>query len=59
MSSTGELIACFRDAVDFIGTTAAADDLPRWRKNLHQVERDVFGLSDVTLIELPSWVEDD
>lgn len=52
------LVDCFREAVDFT-TDAKAEDLPRFRANLHRVERDVFGMNDPTEIELPSWVEDD
>ena len=52
------LIACFRDAVEFT-MDAKADDLPRYRANLHRVERDMFGIDTPTEIELPRWVDDD
>jgi hypothetical protein len=50
------LIERFRSAVDVWADGAAADDLPRYVRNLHQVERDMF-VVDETEIELPSWVE--
>jgi len=50
------LISCFREAVDFT-MDAKAVDLPRYRANLHRVERDLFGVDTPTEIELPQWVE--
>lgn len=49
------LLARFRAAVDCWSGDARADELPRIVANLHQVERDVFGVEE-TEIELPSWV---
>ena len=39
----GDLLGCFREAVDFT-MDAKAVDLPKYRANLHRVERDVFGV---------------
>lgn len=50
------LIARFRDAVDMFAATAYADDLPKYVRNLHQVESDMFVVAE-TDIELPSWVD--
>lgn len=52
------VVDVFRHAVDFT-MDAKAEDLPKWRANLHRVERDIFGIDDPTEIELPSWVCDD
>jgi hypothetical protein len=52
------LIATFREAVDFT-MDAKADDLPKFRANLHRVERDMFGIEEPTVIELPSWIDDE
>lgn len=52
-----ELVACFRQAVDFTDD-AKSDRLPQWIANLHRVERDSFGIDVPTEIELPSWVDD-
>lgn len=49
------LLARFRAAVDYWSGEARAEDLPKLVANLHQVERDIFGV-DETEIELPSWV---
>ncbi len=35
-----ELIACFREAVDFYGMDARACELPRYVKSIHVVERE-------------------
>lgn len=51
----GRLIERFVDAVDgFIGD-ARASDLRRYVENLHEIERDAFGV-DESEIELPEWV---
>ncbi len=49
------LIARFRAAIDFNSMSAMADDFPAYVRNLHQVERDSYGV-DETTIELPGWV---
>ncbi len=49
------LVARFRDAVDGFRGDARAEDLPRYVRNLHQVERDMFGVP-ATEIELPDWI---
>jgi len=51
-----DLVGCFREAVDFTMDAKAAD-LPKYRANLHRVERDLFGVDTATEIELPEWVE--
>lgn len=56
--SHDDLVDVFRQAVDFT-MDAKADDLPKWRANLHRVERDIFGIDEPTSIELPPWVCDD
>jgi hypothetical protein len=48
-------VARFRDAVDLFSGDARAEDLPRYVRNLHQVERDMFGVQE-TEIELPDWI---
>jgi hypothetical protein len=50
-----ELIARFRAAVDWFQMDARAQDLPKYVRNLHQVERDMLGVAE-TEIELPNWV---
>lgn len=52
-----QLLERFRAAVDVYSMDARAEDLPRYVRNLHQVERDCF-LADETPIELPSWIDD-
>ena len=52
------LIERFRWAVDVYGGDARADDLPKYVKNLHRVERDHLGVPE-TEIELPAWVLED
>lgn len=49
----GRLIERFLSAVDFYGCDARADDLPKYVRNLHQVERDLFAVPE-TKIELPA-----
>lgn len=51
------LIARFKDAVDDYSGTAGAEDIPRFVRNLHQIERDLL-LVDETEIELPDWLAD-
>ncbi len=52
------LIERFQSAVDVYGGDARADDLPKYVKNLHRVERDHLGVAE-TEIELPAWVVED
>jgi hypothetical protein len=52
----GLLIERFREAVDGYLLDARAEDLPKYVANLHQVERDLFGVPE-TAIELPSWLD--
>jgi hypothetical protein len=49
------LVARFCAAVDAFSMDARAEDLPRYVRNLHQVERDMFGVP-ATKIELPDWI---
>lgn len=51
------LIERFRSAVDGFLGDARADDLPRYIRHLHRVERD-FLMKVETPIELPSWIDD-
>jgi hypothetical protein len=53
----GLLIERFRDAVDGYLLDARAEDLPKYVENLHQVERDLFGVPE-TAIDLPSWLDE-
>lgn len=52
------LICRFRSAVERIWHDARADDLPRYVRALHWVERDLLDESE-THIELPPWVADE
>jgi hypothetical protein len=52
------LVARFRSAVDVFSGDARAEELPRYVRNLHRVERDMFGAA-ASAIELPGWIEDD
>ena len=49
------LIERFRLAVEMFSMDARADELPRYVRNLHQAERDLFGVEE-TEIELPDWI---
>jgi hypothetical protein len=49
------LIERFRDASDYFACDGRASDLPDYVANLHQVERDMMGVSP-TQIELPDWI---
>jgi hypothetical protein len=49
------LVERFRAAVDAFSGDARAEDLPRYVRNLHRVERD-FLLVPETEIELPDWI---
>ncbi|MCB9537539.1 MAG: hypothetical protein H6704_14910 [Myxococcales bacterium] len=49
------LIDRFEQAVDWFSCDARAEDLPKYVRRLHQVERDLFGVAE-TAIELPSWI---
>jgi hypothetical protein len=50
-----QLVERFRSAAYDWAHGAHADQLPRYVKNLNEVERDMLGV-DETEIELPSWV---
>lgn len=52
------LVARFRTAVDVFSGDARAEDLPRYVRHLHRVERDMFGVGE-SEIELPGWIDDD
>jgi hypothetical protein len=52
------LVSRFRSAVDVFSCDARAEDLPRYVKNLHRVERDMFGVPESD-IELPGWISED
>jgi hypothetical protein len=49
------LIDRFRLAVDWFSMDARVDEIQKYLKNLHRVERDIFAI-DETEIELPSWI---
>lgn len=50
------LVARFRSAVDVFSGDARAEDLPRYVRHLHRVERDMLGEPE-SEIELPDWIE--
>ena len=52
--SHAALVRRFRLAAERFADDARAEELPRYVRNLHQVERDLFGV-DPSEIELPSW----
>jgi len=49
------LVLRFRSAFDIFSADARAEELPHYRRNLHQVERDMLGVPE-TEIELPNWI---
>lgn len=49
------LVERFKGLVERWEFDARAEDLPRCVKNLHDVERNIFGVEE-SIIELPSWV---
>jgi hypothetical protein len=49
------LIARFKSAVELFSMDARAEDLPKFVRRLHRVERDLFNVSP-TEIELPDWL---
>jgi hypothetical protein len=51
-----QLVERFMSAVDEFSHDARADQLPRYVRNLNEIERDVFG-AERSVIELPDWVE--
>lgn len=51
-----KLIARFEAAVDRFSTDSRADDIPRYIRNLHKVERDMFSVPE-TRIDLPDWMQ--
>jgi hypothetical protein len=52
------LIARFKAAVESYEMDARAEKLPVYVRNLHRVERDLFGVPE-TEIELPPWTRDE
>jgi hypothetical protein len=52
------LVERFRSAADVFSADARAEDLPRYVRNLHRVERDLLGVAESD-IELPAWVSDE
>ena len=51
-----EFVTRFRAAVDYVAYDARASNLPRYIDNFHQVERDLFGVSESD-IDLPEWID--
>ncbi len=51
------MIERFRAAVETYAMDARAEDLPRYVRNLHRIERDCFQVAEAR-IELPSWIDD-
>lgn len=51
------LVERFKSAVDRFSDDARAEELPRYVRNFHQVERDQFDAPE-TSIELPDWIDD-
>lgn len=51
----GKLVERFQKAVDHYSMDARAEDLPKYMKNLHAVERDFFSVPN-SKIELPDWI---
>lgn len=52
------LIARLRSAVEVYSMDARGDDLPKYVRNLHRIERDLFGVPEAD-IELPAWIADE
>ncbi len=52
------LVERFRSAADVFSGDARAEDLPRYVRNLHRVERDLYGVAE-SEVELPAWVSDE
>ncbi len=50
------LLSRFRDAIDVFAYGAHAAEIPRYVENLHQTERDMFGIDQPTPIDLPDWI---
>lgn len=50
------MISRFRDAADVFADGAQGAQLPRYVRNLHQAERDFFGIDQPSEIDLPPWV---
>lgn len=49
------LIRRFQAAVDWFAMDARGEDLPKYVRNLHAIERDMFDVEE-TEIDLPGWV---
>ena len=52
-----KLLETFKEAVDYFSMDARAEDLPRYVKNLHTMERDFLNVPESD-IDLPQWVVD-
>lgn len=52
------LVERFDSAIRRIWHDARAEELPRYVRNLHSVQRDLLGVAE-SLVELPSWVDDE
>jgi hypothetical protein len=52
----GRLVARFEEAVDYFVCDARAEDLPKYVRNQHAVERDFLGVEE-TDVELPGWID--
>lgn len=50
-----DVVQRFRSAVEDALLGAYAEELPRYVRNLHEVERDMFAVEE-TEIELPGWI---
>ncbi len=51
----GLFLERFRSAVDVFSCDARAEDLPRYVRNLQEVERDMLGVNE-SEIDLPGWI---
>jgi hypothetical protein len=52
------LVDRFRSAADVFGGDARAEELPRYVRNLHRVERDLLDVAE-SEIDLPPWISDE
>jgi hypothetical protein len=50
------LLERFRSAVDMFAGDARAEDLPKYVRNLHRIERDMLFVEEAR-IELPAWID--
>jgi hypothetical protein len=51
------LVSRLTEAIDVYADGAGVDDVPDIIRNLHLIERDVFGVEESD-IELPAWLAD-